>query len=297
MNVFAKPASKSASVVAAPQKVTPELRRWLFDHLKISTPPTQIIEGMVGVGWETALAWGALGQAQTEFTAEQRSAQMTQSGQLPEPDLADGRSFLDIDGHIVKISITVKHPRVIVFEGLLSLQECADLVALAQTRLARSETVDNSNGGNEVNAARTSDGMFFGRAEAPLIERIENRIAKLLRWPVENGEGLQILRYRPGAEYLPHYDYFDPVHSGSKTILQRGGQRVGTLVTYLVAPQRGGATTFPAIGLEVAPVPGNAVFFSYDRPHPSTATLHGGAPVLEGEKWVATKWLRQHEFR
>jgi len=105
-----------------------------------------------------------------------------------------------------------------------------------------------------------------------------------------------VLRYRPGAEYQPHHDYFDPAHPGSHPVLQRGGQRVGTLVMYLQAPQRGGSTTFPAIGLEVAPVAGNAVFFSYDRPHPSTGTLHGGAPVLEGEKWVATKWLREREF-
>ncbi len=41
---------------------------------------------------------------------------------------------------------------------------------------------------------------------------------------------------------------------------------------------------------------GHAVFFSYDRPHPATQTLHGGSPVLEGEKWVATKWLRQGVF-
>ena len=41
---------------------------------------------------------------------------------------------------------------------------------------------------------------------------------------------------------------------------------------------------------------GNAVFFSYDRAHASTRTLHGGAPVTGGEKWVATKWLRQDVF-
>ncbi len=41
---------------------------------------------------------------------------------------------------------------------------------------------------------------------------------------------------------------------------------------------------------------GNAVFFSYDRPHAVTRTLHGGAPVIEGEKWVATKWLREGVF-
>jgi len=71
---------------------------------------------------------------------------------------------------------------------------------------------------------------------------------------------------------------------------------VGTLVMYLREPAKGGATVFPDVGLEVAPKRGTGVFFSYDRPDPATRTLHGGAPVLEGEKWVATKWLREREF-
>jgi prolyl 4-hydroxylase len=121
-------------------------------------------------------------------------------------------------------------------------------------------------------------------------------MAELLRWPLENGEGLQILRYGPGAEYLPHYDYFDPDQPGTPAILKRGGQRVGTLVVYLNTPERGGATIFPDVKLAVAPVKGNAVFFSYERAHPSTRTLHGGAPVIEGEKWVATKWMREGRF-
>ena len=65
--------------------------------------------------------------------------------------------------------------------------------------------------------------------------------------------------------------------------------KVGTVI--------GGGTTFPDVGLEVAPQRGNAVFFAYDKPHPSTKSLHGGAPVIAGEKWVATKWLREQEFK
>jgi prolyl 4-hydroxylase len=49
-------------------------------------------------------------------------------------------------------------------------------------------------------------------------------------------------------------------------------------------------------GLEVTPFKGQALFFSYDRAHESTGTLHGGAPVIEGEKWVAAKWLREDVF-
>ncbi|MET0210878.1 MAG: 2OG-Fe(II) oxygenase, partial [Burkholderiaceae bacterium] len=162
--------------------------------------------------------------------------------------------------------------------------------------LARSLTVETQTGGEALNVDRTSDGMFFERGENEVVARIERRIATLLRWPVAYGEGLQVLRYAPGAQYRPHYDYFDPGEPGTPTILRRGGQRVATLVMYLQEPAQGGATTFPDIGLEIAPVRGTAVFFSYDRPDPATHTLHGGEPVLAGEKWVATKWLREREF-
>ena len=138
--------------------------------------------------------------------------------------------------------------------------------------------------------------MFFERGENAIVARLEQRIATLLHWPLEFGEGLQILRYAPGAQYRPHYDYFDPGEPGTPTILRRGGQRVATLVMYLQEPEQGGGTTFPDVGLEVAPKRGTGVFFSYDRPDPATRTLHGGAPVLAGEKWVATKWLREREF-
>ena len=190
----------------------------------------------------------------------------------------------------------MKHPRVVVFGDLLSDDECAALVATAARRLTRSLTVETKTGGETLNVDRTSDGMFFERGENELISRIEQRIAKVLRWPVEFGEGLQVLRYGPGAEYKPHYDYFDPSEPGTPSILQRGGQRVATLVMYLQEPEQGGATTFPDVGLEVAPKRGTGVFFSYERPDPGTRTLHGGAPVLAGQKWVATKWLREREF-
>src|SRR5690606_16453780 len=126
-----------------------------------------------------------------------------------------------------------------------------------------------------------------------LCATIEARIARLLDWPLDNGEGLQVLSYPPGARYRPHYDYFDPAEPGTGVLLEQGGQRDATVVTYLNTPERGGATVLPEAHLEVAAVKGNAVFFSYDRPHPMTRTLHGGAPVLAGEKWIATKWLRE----
>jgi prolyl 4-hydroxylase len=290
-----------AAMTAATQFITDDLRRWIVDQTEAGCRPEDVLAAMRASGWDEAVAAAALEQTLRERLAEpdaatDATAPAARALAIPEPDLAGARAVLLAGGRQVHVLATMQHPRVVVFGGLLSDDECRGLMALAEPRLLRSETVDNATGGSEVNAARTSDGMFFERGEAPLIAALEQRIAELLRWPVNHGEGLQILRYRPGTEYRPHHDYFDPQHPGTARILQRGGQRVGTLVIYLNTPEGGGSTTFPEVGLEVAPVRGNAVFFSYDRAHPETRTLHGGAPVTAGEKWVATKWLREGIF-
>jgi len=275
--------------------ITPELRAWIVAQAQAGFTPEDVLAAMRGSGWPEDVAIEAMESTLSQHL--QAQGQAIPGRRLPEPALEDAPGTVVADGHRVRVLLSMKLPRVVVFGGFLTGAECDELRGLAEPRLARSETVVNETGGSEVNTARTSDGMFFGRGEFPVCERIERRIAALLNWPVSHGEGLQVLRYRPGAEYKPHHDYFDPAHPGSPTILARGGQRVGTLVMYLNDPVRGGGTTFPDVGLEVAPVKGNAVFFSYHAPHPSTKTLHGGAPVLEGEKWVATKWMREREFR
>ncbi|PZP36752.1 MAG: 2-oxoglutarate-dependent dioxygenase [Roseateles depolymerans] len=282
------------------QVITPELMAWIAEQSRAGHASDAILAAMLGSGWDETIARQALARALGHVAparpAVPQAAPAVAAG-LPEPDLSGHQPVLDVGDREVKVVLAMRQPRVVVFSDLLSHEECDGIMALAGKRLARSETVATNADGSEVNSARTSDGMFFERGETELIQRIEIRIARLLRWPLDHGEGLQVLRYRPGAEYQPHYDYFEPGHASSTAILRRGGQRVGTLVMYLNTPEAGGATTFPDVGLEVSPVKGHAVFFSYDRPHPATQTLHGGAPVLAGEKWVATKWLRQGVFR
>jgi len=285
--------------VMSAQHVTPDLRQWILAQVNAGHLPDAIVKSMLASGWSEPVALQALEDTLHTHLMERAAAadeNLPACVPVPEPSGADQHNCLRLSDRNVHVLASLRAPRVIVFGNLLSDAECDELVALAKTRLARSETVQVQTGASEVNTARTSEGMFFGRAENALCARIEARIAELLKWPLENGEGLQILRYSPGAEYKPHYDYFDPAQPGTPTILRRGGQRVASLVMYLAAPVRGGATVFPDVNFEVNPVKGNAVFFSYDRPHPGTRSLHGGAPVLEGEKWVATKWLREGRF-
>jgi prolyl 4-hydroxylase len=279
------------------QQVTPQLRQWIVEQAQAGHSAESVLKAMLASGWQEDVAVEAMEstlRGHLDFEARQQG--LPPASVVPDANLDESPLYLDAGDRRVHVLQTMYNPRVIVFGSLLSDDECEALIELAKPRLARSLTVATQTGGEEVKRDRTSNGMFFQRGESELVQRIEQRIARVLKWPVENGEGLQILHYRPGTEYKPHYDYFDPEQPGTPTILKRGGQRVATLIMYLGEPEKGGGTVFPDVHLEVAPKRGNAVFFSYERPHASTKTLHGGAPVLAGEKWIATKWLREGPF-
>jgi prolyl 4-hydroxylase len=273
------------------QAITPELREWLLAQRVAGHGPERVLASMQASGWDTRVALAAI----RELMPDAAETLVAEADDLPDVTPELGHRMVVHDRE-VEIVIAVRRPRIVVLRNLLSDAECDALVALAKPRLSRSETVVNRTGENEVNAARTSQGMFFARGEGDLVTTIEARIEALLSWPVQRGEGLQVLRYGVGAEYRPHFDYFDPAQPGSQPILKRGGQRVGTVLMYLNTPGAGGATTFPDAGIEVQALKGHAVFFAYGQPSPLTLTLHGGAPVTSGEKWVATKWLRAGRF-
>lgn len=282
------------------QTITPALREWIVQQTQAGHGTEAVLQAMKASGWDQAVARQALETTLQGGAAAPAQAAASQAlppvAAVPQPALEGSPLYLDLGDRRVHVLQTLGHPRVVVFGDVLSADECDALIEQARPRLARSLTVATLTGGEMLHADRTSDGMFFQRGETELISRIEARLARLANWPLENGEGLQILRYSPGAQYKPHYDYFDPAEPGTPTILRRGGQRVATIILYLSEPAQGGGTTFPDVQLEIAPKRGNAVFFSYDRPHPSTRSLHGGAPVIAGEKWIATKWLRERRF-
>jgi len=192
--------------------------------------------------------------------------------------------------------ITIKVPDAVVYGNFLSATECAELIAHAEGHMKFSKVVDRASGKPVLHEARTSSSMFLKRGQNDLVTCIEQRISNLTGLPVENGEGIQILRYDVGQEYRKHYDYFNPERETTPHHIKRGGQRIATLLMYLNTPDGGGATTFPHAGISVHANEGNALLFRYDTPTPATKTLHCGEPVTSGVKWVATKWLRQSKF-
>ncbi|OIW12813.1 hypothetical protein TanjilG_24746 [Lupinus angustifolius] len=136
-----------------------------------------------------------------------------------------------------------------------------------------------------------------------LNQAIEKRISVYAQIPIENGELIHVLRYQKNQFYKPHFDYFSDIFN-----LKRGGQRIATMLMYLTDNVEGGETYFPMAGsgdcscggkivqgLSVKPTKGNAVlFWSMGLDGQSDPnSVHGSCEVLSGEKWSATKWMRQ----
>ncbi|WP_152614768.1 2OG-Fe(II) oxygenase [Jeotgalibacillus alimentarius] len=180
-------------------------------------------------------------------------------------------------------------PLVVELENLLSCEECDQLIQLSGDRMKRSKISSD----RVVNQMRTSSGMFFEESENDLIHTIEKRLAKMMNVPIEHAEGLQVLKYTPGQEYKAHHDYFLPTSKAASN------NRISTMVVYLNEVEEGGETYFPELNISITPQKGSAVYFEYfySDEELNKQTLHGGAPVFKGEKWVATQWMRRKSVR
>ncbi len=190
-------------------------------------------------------------------------------------------------------------PRIYLIENFLTDSECDYLIEKAGPQLKRSTVLDRNPEGN-VDERRSSRGMFFTTNSLDsILNKIEQKIVSIAQMPRENGEGLQVLHYGIGGEYQPHYDYFIESMPGGADTLKRGGQRVATCIMYLNTPEEGGQTIFPLVNISVTPKKGQAILFynmTQDKKE-DPQSLHGGAPVIKGEKWIATKWIRERTFR
>jgi prolyl 4-hydroxylase len=193
---------------------------------------------------------------------------------------------------VIPVIASVAVPDVKILQGLLTDAECDELVELSKPKCAASTVVDRATGKMVTHEGRTSEGTNFQHDENPLMTRINALLVEVMQLPINHHEPMQILHYTVGGEYKPHFDYFPPEDEGSKPHIARGGNRVGTLIMYLNTCPLGGSTVFPSAGgLEVAAIKGNAVWFKYPTIDPYT--LHGGNPVAAGEKWIATRWVRE----
>lgn len=268
---------------------------WVRRGLLSRYSPLTLLDEMAGAHIEAGLARQTVLSACQQLLDMPAAQLAEQSYQYERSRIADGNTLMLAD-KTVPVVFRIAQPDIAVIDGFLSDAECEALICLAADRLVPSTVANLEDGSTQPHQARSSSGMYFSVGENALLDTIEQRLASLTGLPVSHGEGLQMLHYLVGKEYQPHYDYFPEQHAGSQTFLAQGGQRVLTMIMYLNDVEAGGETVFPAVGLKVLPRKGSLLYFSYTNSQGQLdpRTLHGGAPVVRGEKWIATKWVRMH---
>lgn len=176
-------------------------------------------------------------------------------------------------------------PHIEVVRGLLGAEECAWLIRRAEPLLKPSFVDDGESGLGRPDPIRTSHGAAFVPHEADLIvQKITRRIAAITRTKEHHAEALYVMRYLPGQQYRPHLDALPGL----------ANQREWTAIAYLNDSFEGGATAFPELGLSLRLGAGDLLVFRNSGPgqQPDVRMRHAGEPVTEGEKWVATRWIR-----
>lgn len=180
-------------------------------------------------------------------------------------------------------------PAITRFAGLFSPAECAWLAAAAEPMLEPAVVVEPGTGRQMRDPVRVCDSAGFPwPLENPAIHALNRRLAAASGSAPEQGEPLQVLRYRPGGEYKPHFD----------AISGFANQRTMTFLVWLNEDYEGGETFFPTPGLKLKGKAGDAILFrntgADGRRDPAAG--HSGLPVTRGEKRIASRWIRERAF-
>lgn len=267
--------------------------QWVAAEQAHGATRAELLVSLQQLGWHPRSAEWAIDEA----TADGAPAA---NAPVPFPQIQGGKTAVALGDRTVRLLMHTRRPQALLLGDFLSRAECEALIALAEPEMRRSGvfTPDvETNAAGATSYARTSDQASLAQGRSELVDRIYQRASHLTDWPCEDIEAMQLVRYRPGAEFSPHYDYFHPNTESGALEIARHGQRVATLILYLMTPQRGGATLFLDADLEILPVQGNALLFAYGNAHDDSQTLHAGVPVSEGEKWIATLFFRRRPVR
>jgi prolyl 4-hydroxylase len=185
-------------------------------------------------------------------------------------------------------NLVAEEPYARLFEQVLSTAECSYLIETTESRFEPSMVYNKA---RELvrDTIRTSDGAaIHWLIEDPAIHALNRRIASMTGTRFESGEALQVLRYSPGQEYRPHFDFVEGAQN----------QRLWTALIYLNNDYEGGETAFVRTGAEVRGKAGDVLVFRNARADGSPDPLaeHAGMPVTSGTKYLATRWIRESRW-
>ena len=187
-----------------------------------------------------------------------------------------------------------------IYKNVLTKDECENIINFSKEKFFKQPLLSGGEG-------RTSS-QFFIEKGLDVVSKIEEFTANCLptynklTLSVENQEPASIVMYEKGEQYKAHWDYFHPQYHPKEYeafVVPSNNNRVATTIFYLNDSFEGGETYFPKIDFKIKPELGMCIAFinMFSDDEFNEESLHAGLPVISGEKYIATKWVRGKEFK
>jgi prolyl 4-hydroxylase len=115
----------------------------------------------------------------------------------------------------------------------LSYEECDKICKISQKKLAPSK-VYSSDTDIENNTVRISDQCWLNDLDDPTIKSISERIALITKTDIKSQEELQVVKYKTGGFYKPHFDACNKATDDCSRLNKGLGPRYITFIIYLL---------------------------------------------------------------
>ncbi|XP_017627038.1 probable prolyl 4-hydroxylase 9 [Gossypium arboreum] len=177
---------------------------------------------------------------------------------------------------VIPFQVISWRPRAFYFPKFATPEQCQHIINLAKPNLAPSKLALRKGESEYPQDVRTSMGTFLSVSDDPtgVLDAIEEKIAKATKLP------------RTHYEVATFLVYMSEVEGGETAFPFENGLNMD------------GSYDFKkCIGLKVKPRIGDGFLFYSLFPNNTidTASLHTSCPVIKGEKWVVTKWIRDQK--
>lgn len=245
-----------------------------------------------GALMEVALVANGSGQAHPDWSG---ALALLRTAARADPVAAEQLALLELmslDGEgrpaaIPRAEPLCGSPNVARYPALLTPKECARIAKVAAPMLEPSAIVDAA-GMVRPHPVRTAMAAVIGPANEDLVVRaINHRLAAITDTDTDQGEPLSVMRYDAAQQYRMHIDALPGADN----------QRIKTAIIYLNHGYTGGETLFEH-GPKIAGRQGDVIVFDNVKSDgsPDPISRHAGLPVVQGVKWIATRWIREASY-
>jgi prolyl 4-hydroxylase len=262
---------------------------WIWNYWKLNNNKNSLFRILLNHGFEYDLIKNELNYECPESDVQVRKETQKVLENKPEVSIPPLHKALADNPKVRRLENV--NLEIYEIDDFLSDSECAAVIEKMKDALIPS-TVTNPETDKSVRTSTTA----FLRCTDSFYSAINNKFHEFMRIPLAMGEEPQGQKYEVGQEFKPHCDWFD-VNQAYNQVHLNLGQRTYTMMVYLNDVEEGGETKFTKVNFLVKPKKGKAVVWNnIDKDIKGNwFSEHWGTPVIKGEKYIITKWFREHD--